>query len=122
MEHCEFLNTVLKIEPAIRFVGMYNDNFEKIVDGYQPGTIPHLSIAEMQNSVRYDIRRWETYKMFHSQLGDPKYAMVKYDKATLMTFSLNEGKFLRVSIEPTADYKILIDQIQDLINKYPILK
>lgn len=122
MEHCEFLNNVLKMEPTIRFVGMYNDHFEKIVDGYQPGTIPHLSRDEMQNSVRYDIRRWETYKMFHSQLGDPKYAVVKYDKATLMTFSLNEGKFLRVSIEPSADYKILIDQIQDLISKYPILK
>ena len=121
MEHCEFLTEVLKLDEAIRFAGMYNDNFEKIVDSFQPGTIPHLSIDEMQNSVRYDIRRWETYKMFHNQLGDSKYAMVKYDKATLLTFSLNDGKFLRLSIEPDTDYKTVIDQVQDLIDKNPKL-
>lgn len=122
MEHCEFLNNILKLDPTIRFAGLYNDDFQKIVDGFQPGTLPHLSIDEMENSVRYDIRRWETYKMFHSQLGEPEYAMVKYDKATLLTFALNEEKFLRVSVEPDTDYVILIKQIQDLIIKHPKLR
>lgn len=122
MEHCEFLTEVLKTDESIRFAGMYDDNFEKIVDSFQPGTIPHLSMDEMQNSVRYDIRRWETYKMFHSQLGDSKFAMVKYEKATLLTFSLNDGKFLRISIEPDSDYKIVINRIQKLIEENPILK
>lgn len=122
MEHCEFLMEVLKMEQSIRFAGMYNDKFEKIVDSFQPGTISHLSMDEMQNSVRYDIRRWETYKMFHAQLGETKYAMVKYEKATLLTFSLNDGKFLRISIEPDTDYKMVIERIQNLIAKNPKLK
>jgi len=121
VQHCELLDEILKIEPTIRFVGMYDCNFEKITDGYQPGIIPYLSREEYQNSVRYDIRRWETYKMFQNQLGDSKYAMVKYDKATLLTFSLNEGEYLRVSIEPTTDYKMVIDKIQYLIIKNPDL-
>lgn len=110
------------MEQSIRFAGMYNDKFEKIVDSFQPGTISHLSMDEMQNSVRYDIRRWETYKMFHAQLGETKYAMVKYEKATLLTFSLNDGKFLRISIEPDTDYKMVIERIQNLIAKNPKLK
>ena len=122
MKHCEFLLEVLKVDQSIRFAGMYDCNFEKIVDGFQPGTIPHLSLDEMQNSVRYDIRRWDTYKMFHHQLGESKYAMVKYEKATLLTFSLNDGKFLRISIEPDTDYKIIIDHIQNLIDKNPKLQ
>lgn len=122
MEHCEFLTAVLNMDNAIRFAGMYDDNFEKIVDSFQPGTYAYLSNDEMQNSVRYDIRRWETYKMFHKQLGESKYAMVKYEKATLLTFSLNEGKFLRISIEPDADYKIIINRISELIEKNPKLK
>jgi hypothetical protein len=122
VEHCAFLTEVMKVDPTVRFVGVYNSNFEKIVDGVQPGVIPHLSRDEMQNSVRYDIRRWETYKMFHNQLGDSEYAMVKYDKAILLTFSLPEQKYLRVSIEPSTDYKLIIEQIQQLIKKNPILK
>ena len=122
MEHCEFLMEVLKLDDrSIRFAGMYDEKFEKIVDGYQPGTIPHLSNDEMQNSVRYDIRRWETYRMFHKQLGDSKYAMVKYEKATLLTFSLNDGKYLRISIEPDTEYKTVIEQVENLIRKNPKL-
>jgi len=122
VEHCAFLTEVMKVDPTVRFVGLYNSNFEKIVDSVQPGIIPHLSRDEMQNSVRYDIRRWETYKMFHNQLGDSEYAMIKYDKAILLTFSLSEQKYLRVSIEPNTDYKSVIEQIQGLIKKNPVLK
>lgn len=116
MEHRELLTEILKIEQT-RFVGMYTDNCDKITDGWKPGVLTHLSNDEMQNSIRYDMRRWETYKMFHNQLGDTKYAMVRYEKATLLTFSLDNGEFLRVSIEPDADYKTIIEQIQDVIIK-----
>ncbi|MCE9653198.1 MAG: hypothetical protein K8Q89_09155 [Nitrosarchaeum sp.] len=121
MEHCEFLNTVLKQESTIRFAGLYDENFQTIVDGAQPGILPYLSREETQNSIRYDIRRWETYKMFHAQLGDSEFAMVKYDKAILLTFSLRDAKYLRVSIEPTSDYKAIIEKIQKLIKENPKL-
>ena len=121
MEYCDLLTEILKIESTVRFVGMYDCNFKIITDGYQSGVIPHVSREEHQNSIRYDIKRWETYKMFQSQLGDTKYAMVRYDKVILLTFSLSGEEFLRVTIEPTANYKMIIDKIQDLIIKNPIL-
>ena len=116
MEHCELLTEILKIDQT-RFVGLYTSNCDKITDGANPGILTHLSNDEMLNSIRYDMRRWETYKMFHNQLGDTKYAMVRYDKAILLTFSLDNGEFLRVSIEPEADYKTIIEQIQDTVVK-----
>jgi len=122
MEHNEFFKQVLKISAKIRFAGIYNSNFEKIVDGYNTGITPLLSQDEYKNSMSYDIRRWETYKMFHSQLGESRCAMVKYAKATLLTFSLEEEKFLRVSINPEEDYKAIIDKVQNLINQHPFLK
>ena len=122
MEYCEFLNEILKIGPDIRFVGMYDDDFKKITDGYQADVYAHLSREEMQNSVRYDMKRWETYKMFRNQLGDTQFAMVKYDKAILLTFSFNESDYLRVSLEPKADYKQIIEKIQSLIMKNPVIK
>jgi len=100
---------------------LYDENFQIIVDGAQPGVLPYLSREEMQNSIRYDIRRWETYKMFHTQLGESEFAMVKYDKAILLTFSLNDRKFLRTSIEPNSDYKAIIEKIQKLIKQNPKL-
>ena len=122
MEFNTFFDEVLKISPQIRFAGIYNSNFEKIVDGYNSGIIPLLSKDEYKNSMSYDIRRWETYKMFHSQLGESRCSMVKYAKVTLLTFSLEEDKFLRVSINPIVDYKIIIDKVQELITQNPILK
>ena len=122
MEHVELMSKIFEIFPEVRFIGMYTSKFEKIIDGYQKDIIPHLSREEYQNSVRYDIRRWETYRLFQKQLGDAKYSMVKYDKATLLTFPLVQEEFLRVSIEPHADYKIIIEKILDLIKKNPILQ
>ncbi|MFQ5782175.1 MAG: hypothetical protein ACE5GR_03855 [Nitrosopumilus sp.] len=116
MEHCDLLTEILKIEHT-RFVGMYDMNFEKITDGYQADIIPYLSREEMQDSVRYDIRRWETYKMFQSQLGVAKYAMVNFENAILLTFSLKNNEYLRVSIDSDVDYKALIEKIQNTLIK-----
>lgn len=122
MEHCEFLNEILKIDSAVRFVGMYDEDYKKITDGYQADVLAHLSREEMQSSVRYDMKRWETYKMFHNQLGDTQFAIVKYDKAILMTFSFNQGEYLRVSVEPDADYRKIVEKIQSLLMKNPVIR
>jgi hypothetical protein len=122
MEYCEFLTEILKIDPTVRFVGMYDDTYKVITDGFQAGALAHLSREEMQNSVRYDMKRWETYKMFHNQLGDTKFAMVKFDKAILLTFSFNKDEYLRVSLEPDADYVHIINQIESLIMKNPLIR
>jgi len=122
VEYCEFLNEILKISSDVRFVGMYDVDFKKITDGYQADVIAHLSREEMQNSVRYDMKRWETYKMFHNQLGDTQYAMIRYDKAILITFSFNESDYLRVSLEPNADYRQIIEKIQSIIVRNPVIR
>ena len=114
MEHCDLLIELLNVE-GTRFAGMYDMNFEKITDGYKAGIIPYLSKEEFHDSVRYDIRRWETYKMFQSQLGTTKYAMVKFENAILLTFALNNNEYLRLSIETDADYKTVIDEIQKIL-------
>jgi len=116
MEHCDLLTEILKIENT-RFVGMYNMNMEKITDGYRAGIIPHLSRDEYQDSVRYDIRRWETYKMFQNQLGIAKFAMVKFENATLLTFAIANDEYLRVSIEPDINYHDVIEEIQEILRK-----
>jgi len=116
MEHCDLLIEILKIKNT-RFVGMYDMNMEKITDGYQVDIIPHLSREEYQDSVRYDIRRWETYKMFQSQLGVAKFAMVKFENATLLTFAITNDEYLRVSIEPDVNYKDIIEKIQEILSK-----
>ena len=120
MEHCAFLNEILTYD-SIRYAAMFDSDFKMIVDGNKPGILPYLSRDEQENSVRYDIRRWETYKMFHNQLGESKYAMVKFEKATLLTFSLSDGKFLRLSIEPNADYQSLINRVSIFIENNPKL-
>lgn len=114
MEHCDLLTEILKIEHT-RFVGMYDMNFQKITDGYQAGIIPYLSREEFHDSIRYDIRRWETYKMFQSQLGVAKYALVNFENAMLLTFALKNEEYLRISIDTDTDYKLIIEKVQNLL-------
>lgn len=120
MEYRELLGEIIKLGPAIRFVGMYDSNFNKITDDFSAGTYGYLSRDEQLNSIRYDIRRWETYKMFRTQLGETHFAMVKYDKAILLTFPIGEGEHLRISIEPDSDYKTIIEKVEEIIKKNPV--
>ena len=121
MEYGDLLEQIFKISPSIRFAGMYDADSEKITDDFQPGVLQHLSRDEMKDCNRYDGKRWDTYKLFQSQLGEPNFSMVKYDKVIQTTFALYGGKRLRVSMEPDSDYKSLIDRIQNMLMRIPVL-
>ncbi|NDB51393.1 MAG: hypothetical protein EB170_00880 [Nitrosopumilaceae archaeon] len=115
VDYYELLEHVFKISPSIRFVGIYDCHFNKITDDFQPGILQHLSREEMQNSTRYDLKRWETYKIFQQQYGETNYAMVKYDKVALAIFPIGDKVHLRVSMEPNADHNSIIERIQNLL-------
>ena len=121
MEHGDILDQIFKISPAIRFVGLYDSNSEKITDDFQPGVLQHLSREEMKDSTRYDGKRWDTYKMFQRQLGEPNFAMVKYDKIIQATFPVSDGVRVRVSMEPDSDFQGIMQKIQNLLVKVPLL-
>lgn len=123
MEYNEFLTKIFELDEDVRFVGMYRSDFSVITDDYQPAKygLSHLSREEMKDSVRYDMKRWDTYKLFHRQLGEASFAMVKFEKTILLTFSINRDEYLRVSLEPNTDYKKIISAIESLIMKNPII-
>lgn len=121
MEYGDVLDQIFKISPSIRFVGMYDANSEKITDDFQPGTLQHLSREEIKETTRYDGKRWDTYKMFQRQLGEPNFAMVKYDKVIQATFPVGDGVRMRVSMEPDSDFKSIMEKIQGLLIKIPVL-
>ncbi|NDB32204.1 MAG: hypothetical protein EB150_04055 [Nitrososphaeria archaeon] len=123
VEYNEFLTKIFELDEDVRFVGMYRSDFSVITDSYQPSKygLSHLSREEMKDSVRYDMKRWDTYKLFHKQLGETLFAMVKFEKTILLTFSINRDEYLRVSLEPNADYKKIISAIESLIMKNPVI-
>lgn len=123
VEYNEFLTKIFELDEDVRFVGMYRSDFSVITDSYQPSKygLSHLSREEMKDSVRYDMKRWDTYKLFHKQLGEALFAMVKFEKTILLTFSINRDEYLRVSLEPNADYKKIISAIESLIMKNPVI-
>ena len=124
MEYNEFLTKIFDLGSAVRFVGIYRgSDCSVITDGIQPEKygLSHLSREEMKDSVRYDMKRWDTYHLFEKQLGQASFAMVKFEKSILLTFSLGRGEYLRVSLEPESDYKKIITEIESLIMKNPTL-
>ena len=124
MEYGEFLTKIFDLGSAVRFVGMYRGaDGSVITDDYQPEKygLSHLSREEMKDSVRYDMKRWDTFKLFKKQLGEASFAMVKFEKTILLTFSINRDEYLRVSLEPNADYKKIISEIESLIMRHSVI-
>lgn len=82
----------------------------------RPGMVSYLTKKETENSISEEMKRWKSYKLFYNKLGNAQYSMVKYDRATLITISLNDNELLLVSLEPVADYYRIMNHILYLLN------
>lgn len=78
--------------------------------------VSYLTKKETENSIRAEMKRWKSYKLFYNKIGNTQYSMVKYDKVTLITISLNENELLLVSLDPVVDYYRIMSHILYLLN------
>ncbi len=115
----QFCSEILKIDDKIRFTGIYDEGefYHKIRQGLNA----YLTPEETENSLAQAEYRWASRKKEGLKIGEPIYAMAKYEKAYRITIPVGVAGLLMVTTELTADIEKIVEKIRemrDLFYKY----
>ena len=115
MDYENLCATIFRIDPKIRFVGVYHKDGELLDGGMRDGLESYLPREEIARSTRHTIVRWETRKLLSPFIGEGKYSMTEYEKIKRMTFPLNESTLLLITTEITVNHNFIINKIQQIV-------
>ena len=108
-------NSILSLDPKIRFAGIINEHGRLIAGGMKENVKPLETEKDdemifMELALRVKIR-----KEFDKQLGLVNFAMASRERALAISVIINDD-ILYVVSEPDSDYCSLPKQILDIIN------
>jgi len=91
MDYTKFFDQVMKLEPNIRLVAIYDGRFKaKFRDGIQR----YFEDEEIKSTLCEAQKRWDSRKQMSLKVGDPKFAMAQYGKVNRITMPLDDGVIL----------------------------
>jgi len=113
------LNTdILKLNPKIRFSGVYHTGNVKLYEKVQKGVTRLFDPEKTQDTFIHAYMRWKTRQHDASVIGEPVYTMTKYGKINRLTIPCSSKSLLMVNTEPELEPHTIIDDIIKLITKY----
>ena len=115
----EFLHDLcsktLKLDRAIRFAGIMDENGKLLVGKYRKNLIPLLTPTDdkSSNSFYTAYQSLTLKKNFESDLGDLYFQLTEFEKVTLITIPLNirKNKYLCISLDQESQYQKIISKI-----------
>jgi len=109
---------ILKLNPKIRYVGVYHTGNVQIFEKMQKG-ITRLSEKEnTKDTLIHAYMRWKGRQHYSSVIGEPLYSKTKYEKINQLTILLHSKALLMINTEPELEPDELIDDLIELIKKY----
>jgi hypothetical protein len=92
-----------------------NHKGEKVAGGTRKNISSMLSPEEVQMSMYYASRRWDSREKLSHRIGDAKYSMTAYEKVNQITIPVDNKNLLLLSTEPSVKPLEIIDKILKLI-------
>ena len=118
MDYNSFCGEILKINPKVRYAGVYN-TFSGDVYEKSAKEIERLFTKEQtKKSLTQAYMRWKTRESFSDISGKPIFTMTKYEKINRMTMPCGKNAILMVSMQSDLDPQQIIGNISSLIEKY----
>ena len=116
MIHEELVNKILKINPKIRFVGIYRkgDYSTKLRDGLES----YLNEEETKESMKQAIVRMNTRKLLAHKIGRTHYAIAKYDKMSRITIPFGNDGLILITTESDAEHDPIGEKVLELRNNF----
>tara|TARA_B110000263_G_scaffold196858_1_gene175435 strand:- start:293 stop:694 length:402 start_codon:yes stop_codon:yes gene_type:complete len=111
MDYPKLCTKLLESNEKIRYVGVYNSFSGEVYEKMQNGTTRHFDKDQTKKSMTQAIMRWKTRKQFSSEIGEPKFAMTKYEKVNRITMACGKDGLLMFSTEVDVH---LCDIIEDV--------
>ena len=118
MDYSKLCNELLDSNEKIRYVGIYNSYSGDVYEKMQNGTVRHFDKDQTKKSMTQAIMRWKTRKQFSAEIGEPQFAMTKYQKVNRVTMGCGKDGLLMFSTEMDVHLCDIIDDVTSLVKKY----
>ncbi len=109
---------ILKLNPKIRFSGVYHTGNVKLFEKVQDGVTRLFNPEKTKDTFIHAYMRWKTRQHDSSVIGEPVYTMTKYSKINRLTIPCSSQSLLMVNTEPDLEPHEIIDNVIKLIEKY----
>jgi len=116
MEYEKICNEILECDKKIRYVGVYD--YGELYDKMRPGLKSHLSREETELTLSQAIYRWSTRKKTAEKIGNPIFALAKYEKIYRITIPIGGAGLILISTELDADVTKIVDKVLEIKKKY----
>lgn len=116
MEYEKICDEILGCDENIRYVGIYD--YGELHDKMRPGLKSHLSKEDTEMSLSQAVYRWSTRKKTADKIGNPIFALAKYEKMYRVTMPIKGAGLILISIELGVDLNSIIEKILTVKNKY----
>ncbi|MEK0320378.1 MAG: hypothetical protein QQN61_04710 [Nitrosopumilus sp.] len=116
LEYEKICDEILECDEKIRYVGVYD--YGELHDKMRSGLKSHLSREETELSLSQAIYRWSTRKKTAGKIGNPIFALAKYEKIFRITVPTSGAGLILISTELDADVIKIIDKVVKIKNKY----
>ena len=114
-DYTKICNSILDVDPKVRFAGVINENGRLIGGGMRENVEPLESKKDDEMIFMELALRVKMRKEFDKQLGPVNFAMASRQRALAISVIINED-ILYVVAEPDSDYGSLPKKILDIIN------
>ena len=84
----------------------------------RPGLKSHLSKEETELSLSQAIYRWSTRKKTVEKIGNPLFALAKYEKIYRVTIPIGGAGLILITTELDVNVIEIVDKILKIKNKY----
>ena len=118
MDYNSLNNDILKLNPKIRYSGIYQTGCVQIWEKMQKGVTRLFEKDKTNDTLVHSYMRWRTRQHDSSVIGEPMYSITKYEKINRLTIPANNKALLMISSEPELELHEIVDDVTKLITKY----
>ena len=114
-DYTKICNSILAVDPKIRFVGVINERGRLVAGGMKDNLEPLESEKDDEMLYMELALRVKMRKEFDKQLGCVNFAMASRERALAISVIINDD-ILYIVAEPDADYGTLPKKILEIVH------
>jgi len=118
MDFNKFCSEILKLNPKIRFAGVYSTTRGNVYYKMQKGIKKIFTDEQTKDSLVHGYMRWKSRLHASDLIGKPIFTMTKYPKINRITLPCGDNGILMISSEPDLEPSEIIDGVCKLREKY----
>lgn len=118
MDYSKICSEILKINPKIRFAGVYDTINGEVYNKVQDGVKILFTKEQSKTSMIKAYGRWKSRRHLKEIIGEPVYTMTKYTKINRITMPCGENGLLMISTEVDLEPHEIINDILKIEEKF----